>query len=174
MDKGLNSPPASSAGRLFDAVAASLMLVTGEQAYESEAAMRLEALACQLDGDVGGYPFDIIEAGDLMRLSPAPLWPALLDDLGAGVAAPVIARRFHLGLAAGLADLTRQAEQRAGIRSDRVVLSGGSMQNPVLVEALMRCLNAAGFETLSHGRVPANDGGLALGQAAIAAARLIP
>ena len=99
------------------------------------------------------------------------MWPALLNDLAAGVPTPVVAARFHQGLAQGIAELTRNLAERRWF--DTVALSGGCFQNAVLFGAVSRLLQAQGFTVLSHAAVPANDGGLALGQAAIAAARLI-
>ncbi len=99
-------------------------------------------------------------------LSWAPLWGALTDDLRKGVEPPVIAARFHLGLAAALAGTAAAVAERAGTR--RIALSGGVMQNRILLEALHGRLTGEGYDVLAQSRVPANDGGLSLGQAAIA------
>ena len=173
----INAPLASSCGRLFDAVAAALDVCRDRQGYEGEAAMRLEALVCARTlaaHDDGGYGFAIDappDSGPLV-LEPRPMWCALLDDLGRGTPPGVIAARFHKGLARALAAL---ACRLAGDvpRFDAVALSGGCFQNAVLVRQTARCLEAAGFRVLTHGQVPPNDGGLALGQAAIGAARLL-
>ena len=93
-------------------------------------------------------------------------------DLNRGTPPAVIAARFHKGLAIAVVAMTRALAQRA--RFDTVALSGGCFQNAVLFEQTERRLRDAGFTVLTHSMVPANDGGLALGQAAIAAARLIP
>ncbi|HEV7996153.1 MAG TPA: carbamoyltransferase HypF [Stellaceae bacterium] len=170
--RGLNSPPASSCGRLFDAVAAAIGICRECQAYEGEAAMRLEAIvdAAALGG-AGGYPFAIMRDAGLVTLEPRPMWQALLRDLAADMPAPVIAARFHRGLAAAIAAMARALAQR-GARFDTVALSGGCFQNRILFEQTVLGLEALGFSVLGHAQVPANDGGLALGQAAIAAARL--
>jgi hydrogenase maturation protein HypF len=165
---GLNAPLASSCGRLFDAVAAALDLCGARQAYEGEAAMRLETLAGGAPDDHIGYPF-VLHGTAPRTLDPTPLWHALLADLASGVPPPRIARRFHRGLANAV---TATVIQVAGA-ADTVALSGGCLQNRLLSDDIAANLAAAGFSVLSHARVPANDGGLALGQATIGAARLI-
>ncbi len=170
IERGLNSPPASSAGRLFDAVAALLGLAPDRLSFEGEAAMRLEQAALAADA---GHPcrLAITRHDTLHELDPAPLWPALLDGLAAGVPVGVLARGFHAALAEGFADLAIDAVAREGIT--RVVLSGGVMQNRLLAETLAERLRAAKLTVLTHRQVPANDGGMALGQACVAAARLL-
>jgi hydrogenase maturation protein HypF len=106
-----------------------------------------------------------------MQLDPSPMWHAALADRCTGTPATVIAARFHKGLAIGLREMTRALARRAAF--DTVALSGGCFQNAVLFEQTERRLREAGFAVLSHNKVPANDGGLALGQAAVAAARLM-
>ncbi|MBT8408498.1 MAG: Sua5/YciO/YrdC/YwlC family protein, partial [Alphaproteobacteria bacterium] len=164
IDKNVNSPLSSSTGRLFDAVAGALDLAFDGQHYEGQAAMELEAIAAAHSARAGSYPVDICAGG---VLSFAPLWRALLGDLRAGVDRGVIAARFHNGLAAILAQAARDIAAEAG--ADCVVLSGGVMQNRLLLEALHGQLGACGPDVLVHRRVPANDGGISLGQAAVAA-----
>jgi hydrogenase maturation protein HypF len=165
----LNSPFASSCGRLFDAVAAALGICPDRQAYEGEAAMRLEAIVDP--GEQAAYPFSSADRHGLLTLEPAPMFRCLLADLAAGISASRIAARFHNGIAAALTETAlRLAEMR---RFDTIALSGGCLQNRRLSECLEALLGAAGFSVLTHGETPANDGGLALGQAAVAAARLI-
>lgn len=166
MASGMNAPRASSCGRLFDAVAAALGLCDGAQAHEGDAASRLETLASNTDGG-DGYDF-AIAAG---ILDCAPMWAALLADLSGGAAYAQIAARFHAGLASALARMATALSR--GTQFDTVALSGGCFQNRLLFEQALRKLEDAGFTVLTHARVPANDGGLALGQAAIAAANLI-
>jgi hydrogenase maturation protein HypF len=160
---GVNAPLSSSAGRLFDAVAALLGLVVDEMSYEGEAAMRLEALA-RRSGDRGAYPL-----GEGAAIDTAPLFEALLADRAAGTAPEAMAARFHRGLAQAFAKRAR-AEVEAG-RAGAVALSGGCFQNALLLETTVAAL--AGLPVLIHRRVPAGDGGLALGQAAIASARAL-
>jgi hydrogenase maturation protein HypF len=199
---GMNSPLASSCGRLFDAVAAALGICAGRQGHEGEAAARLEALVCErtLRGnDARAYPFSLPswpalcrpstslpaarsedvdgrakpghDEGGALQLDPSPMWHALFDDLDRGVPHGVIAARFHLGLAIALVAVTRALTDRA--RFDTVALSGGCFQNAVLLEQTERRLHDEGFAVLTHRMVPANDGGLAMGQAVVAAARLM-
>jgi len=155
---GVNAPMSSSAGRLFDAVAALLGLCPGAMSYEGEAAMRLEALA----GPPGpGYAMG-------PGLDPAPMIRSLMDDLAADVAPATIAARFHDGLAAAFA-----AEARALVvtgRAQAVALSGGCFQNARLLTAMQAALE--GLPVLVHREVPANDGGLAFGQALVALAQM--
>jgi hydrogenase maturation protein HypF len=164
----INSPPASSCGRLFDAVAAALDIAFERQAYEGEAAMRLEAL---VDPDalaaLSGYRFAVRPE----MLDPKPMWKPLLRDLAEGVAPGVVAARFHKGLAEAIATLAGRLARHRGL--DTVALSGGCFQNAVLFGAVVRLLEGQGLIVLSHAAIPANDGGLAVGQAAVAAARLI-
>ena len=169
----LNSPPASSCGRLFDAVAAAIGICRQRQAYEGEAAMRLEAIVDEaaLD-DADGYSFEIAPAAGLLTIEPGPMWRALLRDLAEDTPPPVIAARFHKGLAAAITAMAGTLAER-GARFDTVALSGGCFQNRILFERTLGGLQALGFTVLTHAQVPTNDGGLALGQAAIAAARLI-
>lgn len=171
---GVNAPMASSAGRLFDAVGAALGVVTDAVAYEAEAAMRLEALAARAPAATPPYPFAIETVPDmgLPALSPAPMWRRLFDDLAGGMPASQVAARFHVGFAAGLAGLVRSVAPDGLGGERRILLSGGVAQNRVFTEHLIACLEADGFRVLTHSAVPANDGGLALGQAAVAAARL--
>ena len=163
---GINAPLASSCGRLFDAVAAALGVCVERQAYEGEAAMRLEALATQASWEERGYPFDLTADG----IAPAPLWRALFTDLANGVAAASIAARFQRGLAEAVVDMAMRLA--AAHACDTVALSGGCWQNKMLFERTVQRLSSAGLNVLSHRLVPPNDGGLALGQAVIGAARL--
>ncbi|WP_370242283.1 carbamoyltransferase HypF [Pararhodobacter marinus] len=162
-ERGLNAPLSSSAGRLFDAVAAILGLCPQAQSYEGEAAMRLEALAsaAQDDGHPG-YPFG-------PGLDAVPLITALCDDLDASTPALQIARRFHRGLArAFAAQATALVE---GGQARAVALSGGCYQNPLLLAETRAAIPSA-IPVLTQRITPANDGGLALGQALIALAAL--
>ena len=165
---GINSPLTSSCGRLFDAVSALLGLCS-EAGYEGQPAIELEACvdAAALDrGD--GYAFALTPD----HIDPAPLWPALLDDLANKVAVGVIAARFHLGLAQAIAAMAQRLTRRDGEPwQPRIALSGGVFQNAVLLAELTRRLEVAGYAVLSPARVPANDGGLSLGQAVVAAAQ---
>jgi len=182
MRSGLNSPLASSCGRLFDAVAAALGLCFDRQAYEGEAAARLEAIvsrsALEEEGDELAYPFAIpnLKGSGLAYVEPLAMWSALLGDLILATPVSTMAARFHKGLARALAAMAEKLARRGPegeARFDTVALSGGCFQNRVLFEETVRRLEARKFAVLVHGRAPANDGGISLGQAAIAAARFI-
>lgn len=173
---GINSPPASSCGRLFDAVAAALGICRDRQAYEGEAAARLEAVAAEAwpVAEADAYPF-AIETGDagLRILDPQPMWRALLDDIARGTPPAAVAARFHAGLARAVAAMANGICEEHGPRIDTVALSGGCFHNEILFVEVVRRLEAKALRVLAHRIVPAGDGGLALGQAAIGAARLI-
>jgi hydrogenase maturation protein HypF len=164
-ERGINAPLTSSAGRLFDAVAA-LLGVRDAISYEGQAAIELEQLAdpaepgCYRAAADGGEPLSIA-AADLVR--------AAAEDLAAGVSAPVIAARFHNGVAAVIEDTCVTLRDRCGL--DTVALSGGVFQNLLLADRVVGALAARGFRVLTHRRVPCNDGGISLGQAVIAASR---
>ncbi|MEL6977819.1 MAG: carbamoyltransferase HypF [Pseudomonadota bacterium] len=169
--KGVNAPLSSSAGRLFDAVAAALDVAFDRQSYEGETGMRLEAMARGASADAGAYRFALEAGGAAKVIDPSPLWPALLEDLRAGLDAAIIARKFHEGLALGFAAALRPHLAASGA----VAFSGGVCANAVLMERLVAALRAeAGASTpvLTHREAPASDGGLALGQAMIAAAQV--
>ena len=100
-------------------------------------------------------------------MSWAPLWHALIADLRAGVAPGTIATRFHLGLGDALVTIAAQIATGAG--TNRIALSGGVMQNRYLHQHLWQALRGLGFEVLSQRKVSANDGGISLGQAVVAA-----
>ena len=121
------------------------------------------------------YPFSIpnLPGSRLPYVEPLAMWQALLGDLILETPVPTIAARFHRGLARVVAQMVKQrADECAsgGEPVNQVALTGGCFQNAVLLELTVEELAARGFEVLTHARVPANDGGLALGQAAIAAA----
>ncbi len=179
---GVNSPKASSCGRLFDAVAAALNICRGRQAYEGETGARLEAIvdldAMSREDEELAYPFAILNlpGASLPYIEPLAMWRALLGDLILRMPAPLMAARFHKGLARSIVAMTKTLARRddeGGARFDAVALSGGCFQNRVLFEEVVRRLEQEHFTVLTHAEVPANDGGLALGQAAIGAARLI-
>ncbi|MDQ2887958.1 MAG: carbamoyltransferase HypF [Chloroflexota bacterium] len=171
----LNTPPTSSLGRLFDAVAVLLGLTEiGTQAdrenqlYEGQAAIEMEMRAAALTTDISSYPFKL-HAGSPLLLDVTPLIRAIVQDIQRGIPAPQIAAKFHYTIAQLLAEACRQASERTQIRS--VALSGGVFQNRLLLEQLTLLLERQGFQVYTNRRVPPNDGGLSLGQLAIAVAR---
>jgi len=161
---GLNAPLSSSAGRLFDAVA-SLLGLRDRVAFEAQAAMELEALA-EADAD-RTYSVSLEERDGGLVVRTRDVIRGIVDDLLCGEEPALIAARFHATLAEVIAATC--ACIRETTRLQRVALSGGVFQNVRLVEAAAARLERAGFEVLTHHQVPPNDGGLALGQAAVAA-----
>ncbi len=166
MDKGLNAPRASSAGRLFDAAAALLGLAPDRLSHEGEAAMALEAIAA---GEAAPYAFAIAERDGLTEIDPAPLWRALVSDRAAARPLPDMAAAFHSGLAEAFVTVAARAAVEAG--TPAVALSGGVFQNARLRAETAARLRVRGLTPLIPSQVPANDGGLAFGQAVVAAAR---
>ncbi len=164
--KGINAPLTTSAGRLFDAVAA-VLDVRDRVTYEGQAAIELEHLAA--GGGAEGY-LARLSAGDTVVMHGEDLFHAAVADRLAGLPATVISARFHAGLATLVADACRAVRDRTGLAS--VALSGGVFQNTTLLGLTIDALTEHGFRVLTHSRVPPNDGGISLGQVAIAAARL--
>ena len=169
--KGVNAPLASSCGRLFDAVAAALGLNRERVAFEAEAAINLEKLATGCFNEVS-EPYSIhFEQSSCSVLNWQPMWLEILSDLQAGVAVAHIASRFHHTLIHALTQVA--LELREQHEFDSIALSGGVFQNRLISTHLPIMLESHGFNVLQHRQVPAHDGGIALGQAVIAAARSI-
>lgn len=157
----------TSVGRLFDAVAA-LVGLHPRMTYEAQAAIALEASTAGVPlGDGGGYEAAVDEAGPLAVLDPAPLVARVVAERDAGTPVPVIAAGFHDGLARSASRLAIALSHRHGL--DTVALSGGVFQNARLSEVVERTCREAGLRVLAHRQVPPNDGGISIGQAAIAA-----
>lgn len=172
----VNCPPTSSLGRLFDAVAA-LLGLRNEAQYEGQAAIELEAQArlaaqakpgARAEKSVARYPFRI-ETG-ARTLNVIPMIQAIVRDLEQKSPVSLIAWRFHISLVEMLAQASEDLRQQTGLCT--VALSGGVFQNRMLLELLIARLETMGFRVYTNQRVPPNDGGISLGQAAIAAARL--
>jgi hydrogenase maturation protein HypF len=166
LSKGINSPLTSSCGRLFDAVAA-LLGLRSVNSYEGQGAIELEGVADR-GASSWNYPYAIGSTGaDSCFIVDFRLTiDAILADLAAEEAKPVMARRFHDTVAAAAADACERIGRESGVT--RVVLSGGVFQNKLLTERLHRLLTEREFQVYTHRLVPPNDGGLALGQAVIA------
>lgn len=164
INKGLNTPPASSAGRLFDAVAAAIGICREQAGFEGHAAIELEAAAA---------PFFIAEHANAYdytwhdtTLSWQPLWRQLFADLQRGVESGRIAARFHHTVVRAISDTAAQLALTHGL--DIVALNGGVWQNRLLLEASSHLLRQHGLQVIAPSAVPANDGGLSFGQAVIA------
>ena len=160
-------PRTSSCGRLFDAVAA-LTGVCGNSSYEGEAAMRLEAAAGEESGEV--YPINIAENTWPWQADARPMIRAIAAECARGTSASRIAATFHHSLGTMMKALCIRLRERTGL--NKVCLSGGTFQNVRLLGCGLGLLRASGFEVFTHSRIPSNDGGISLGQAAIGACLL--
>jgi hydrogenase maturation protein HypF len=166
LDAGVRCPSTSSIGRLFDAVA-SLVGACDRSSFEGQAAMSLEGFA-RATPDGGAYPFEMRQDASGWIVDPAPLVREVAADVGRGLAPATVARRFHEGLSSMIVDVCSRVREREGLRD--VVLTGGVFVNSLLSVLVSEQLTAAGFRAHRHREVPPNDGGLCLGQLAVAAA----
>jgi hydrogenase maturation protein HypF len=161
----VNSPLTSSCGRLFDGVAA-LIGIRQEVSYEAQAAIELE-MSARSSAETGGYPFLIRRHDKCWQIDTSPLFGAIVEDLRRNLCAETISRRFHNGLVEALVQLACLLREDSSI--NRICLSGGTFNNLLLFEASVEKLESRGFDVFTHSEVPAGDGGLSLGQAAVAA-----
>jgi hydrogenase maturation protein HypF len=161
----INSPLTSSMGRLFDAASA-LVGIRQEATYEGQAAIEFEALADP--NEKGIYPFELNDS----VFDPAPVWQAMIADWRKSISIPTISARFHNGVVALIQMLCSQVRANTGVQT--VALSGGVWQNRFLLERTVLSLRSSNFNVLVHQNVPANDGGIALGQIMIAAKAVKP
>jgi hydrogenase maturation protein HypF len=164
--RGINSPPTSSAGRLFDAVSA-LAGVRGEIDYEAQAAIELEMLAPDDPSKPkqNAYPFSITLDREVRVVGLAELISSVVRDVRDRVPAPLISLRFHQTMAQIITDMCKTFAQEAAIKN--VALSGGVFQNRRLLRLTTAALEQADLSVLTHRLVPCNDGGISLGQAVI-------
>lgn len=161
----IHSPLSSGLGRLFDGIAA-LTGLRRTVSFEGQAAMELEAQASNATG--ASYPFAILQDGDKSHIVDfSAMIRAIVADLEKGKSRAHIAASFHQTLADAFTAMTCKMRQETGL--ERVALSGGCFQNKILLESAIDRLGGAGFDVYRHRQVPANDGGVALGQAVIAA-----
>jgi hydrogenase maturation protein HypF len=168
--QNLNCPEASSTGRLFDAVAAAVGICYEGIQYEGQAAIELENSMSErawIQAEDSSYPFFITNS----QLDPTPMWKALLHDLSLSTSVSLISARFHRGLSNAIMALASQLAKENKVKI--IVLSGGVFQNKTLFEEVKSGLEHKGFSILAHQLLPANDGGLALGQAVVVAANSI-
>jgi hydrogenase maturation protein HypF len=161
VDKKLNTVNTSSLGRLFDAVAV-LAAIRTEVSYEAQAAIELEALSKRHVGSVEPYPYQLenhnLLLGDLLA--------EIIEDVRNSQPPGLIGARFHRTVAAWSVEISRRLREQTGL--NEVALSGGVWQNKLLFELTVTALEKEGFHVYSHRQTPANDGGIALGQAVIA------
>ncbi|MCQ8106183.1 carbamoyltransferase HypF [Methylomonas sp. SURF-2] len=171
INKNLNAPLSGSCGRWFDAFGAALGLHTEAIDYEGQAAIALETLAATRFTAQAAYPeaWSLSNQNGVTVLGWQALWRAVLNDLQQGIENAVIAARIHHSLIEATVELLMQLSRQTG--TDCIVLGGGVFQNRLLLEGVSRTLRAEGKSVLAPQRYPPNDGGLALGQAAIAAAK---
>jgi hydrogenase maturation protein HypF len=165
LETGFQAPATTSMGRLFDGVAAVLGLCQRSR-FEGEAAMALEAAADPRVRDAWEMPLAASPATGAEALDWRPLLRQLVAEMWDGVPIATLAARFHNTLA----DAAVEVARRVGERS--VALSGGCFQNRLLAARTADALEQAGFRVLMHRLVPPNDGGISLGQVAVAAARM--
>ena len=172
---GSNTPLSSSCGRLFDAASALAGLAWDTQNHEGEAAMLFEAAldpsALDESEDLA-YPFTIplLNGNGLPYIEPLAVWRAMLGDLILGTPVGTLSARFHRGFAKAVCALTARIAR--SYETEVIALTGGCFQNAMLFRLVEDGLSQHGLEVLSHSQVPANDGGLALGQAVIGLASI--
>jgi hydrogenase maturation protein HypF len=164
VDKGINTPLTSSCGRLFDAVSA-LLDVCKTITFEGQAAIELE-MRSTATGTQRPYPYGLEEQNGMWHVRVRPILEAILNDIRSGVPDQQIGLRFHDTLARVIEDVATRVSAQTGIT--RVTLSGGCFQNRLLLRRTLPPLREAGLNVLLHRQVPCNDGGISLGQAAIA------
>jgi len=177
----VNSPLASSCGRLFDAAAAAVGICRENASYEGQGAIEFEAVVDEEtlhdEDELLAYPFSIprLRGSNLPYIEPLGMWQALLGDLILKTPRGVISARFHKGLAKVIVEMIKKlSKYESGDEEVKTIaLSGGVWQNKVLFEQVNARLGAEEFTVLTHRNLPPNDGGLSLGQVAIASARLI-
>lgn len=162
ISKGVNSPLTSSLGRLFDGVAAIIGLRNSVY-FEGQAAMELEMVAHA--GHQGIYPYEWND-NHVFTVAFAPIIRGIVADVHAAVPVPIISAKFHATLIRLFTELCDQIRNNNGL--DRIALSGGVFQNSILLSGLCHALGKKGFSVYTHTKVPANDGGISLGQAVAA------
>ncbi len=164
LERGLNTPQTSSLGRLFDAAAA-LAGVRQKVNYEAQAAIEFESAMDK--SELGVYRFEV--QNETVDVRPAIA--ALLADIRSGTSVPVLSARFHNGIVDMVRQVCEEIRRETGLKE--IALSGGVWQNMILLERTVRRLQADGFVVYIHRQIPANDGGLSLGQALVGAAGLL-
>ena len=167
LERRVNTPLTSSAGRLFDAIA-SIAGVCDRVSFEGQAAMQLEWLASEAAAD-HGYPHEIHEIDDRFLIDTRPIVSGAVSDVRAARSPAVIARRFHSAVADAIVAACLRIRAHTGIQA--VVLTGGVFLNAILTADCESRLSQAAFRVFTHHAVPPGDGGVSLGQLAVAAAR---
>ena len=165
LERGFNTVPTSSMGRLFDAVS-SLIGLRHIVTYEGQAAIELEAVA---ENSIEAQYKFALSGTTPIQIDPAPVIRAIVADMHAKLAPEIISAKFHNGVADVIVQLSKAIQAKEGLND--VALSGGVFQNITLLTKTARQLHAEKFNVLTHRFVPPNDGGLALGQAIIGAVK---
>jgi len=163
--KRVNTPCTSSIGRLFDGIAG-IMGIRNHVSFEGQAAMELEMLAEENAGAI--YDYDRI-TGDVSKILLHPIVRGVVRDMEKGCRLSEISGKFHKTLICLFSEQCEIIRKENGL--NRAALSGGVFQNSILLNGLTKELSGRGFEVFTNTRVPVNDGGISLGQAAVAAAR---
>jgi hydrogenase maturation protein HypF len=163
--KKINTPLTSSMGRLFDAVAA-LTGVRRVIEYEAQAAIDLETCALDNENETGSYPISIESQNGTSIIKIGGILTSIVKELKQNTPQSIIAIRFHNTVAQMILDVCRKISLETGIK--KTALSGGVFQNRLLFRKTIPLLESAGFEVYTHRQVPCNDGGISLGQVAIA------
>lgn len=163
LKQNINCPETSSMGRLFDAVSA-LLGMKKKITYEGEAAIELEALADS--NDEGLYRYDIDTSSEVNIVNTDYIIKDIIKDIKNQVSTNIIAKRFHNTVVAFSIEICKLIRSKYNINS--VVLSGGVFQNEILLKGLYKGLMKEKFEVYTHGEIPCNDGGIAVGQLMIA------
>jgi hydrogenase maturation protein HypF len=148
---------------------AALVGIRQQVNYEAQAAIELEMTISESE-DETGYPLELLPDGDSWTIGTRPLFEALLEDLGRDLPVAAISRRFHNGLVEEFVQLARLLRKKTAL--NRVCLSGGTFHNIYLSQRLEARLSEAGFDVFIQKEVPSGDGGLSLGQALVAAAKM--
>ncbi len=165
--QNINSPKASSMGRIFDAVAATVGLCRDGVKFEAEAAIALEEAAeCSLHDATAPYLFDYIREDGAYQLSFRSMWREILADLALGVTISEVAARFHQTVIVAIVTMAKACCRDHDL--DQIVLSGGVFQNQLVRKGVEKTLQLDGFEVLLPQHIPIHDGGIALGQAWVA------
>ena len=168
IDKNINSPLTSSAGRLFDAVG-SIVLSKDRAAFEAELPIELEKLAIELCQD--RYDFDVRSEKNILNISFSRTLLEIIKDLKGKVGKATISSKFHNTVAAAILDICGRLRKK--YKMNKVVLSGGVFQNKFLTTRATMLLKHSGFDVYTHSRISTNDSGIPIGQIAIARARCV-
>ncbi|MTJ09619.1 carbamoyltransferase HypF [Anabaena sp. UHCC 0204] len=173
--KGINSPLTSSVGRLFDAVAAAIGICPEKCSYEGQAAIEMEAIAdiniLNNDKETLNYPFNLEKLDNIYYIGTSPTWIEILNDIKQHISSSEIAAKFHKSLAITITQIVKKLRQEH--QFNQVALTGGVFQNRILLQQVKTQLEKLEIKVLTHSILPANDGGLSLGQSVIAAAKYL-